>query len=62
MHDVDFAYAVDMQDAVNKAANAAQSGDIVLLAPACASFDMYTGYNHRGDVFVAAVKTLEGSV
>lgn len=61
LHDVAFSYADDMQDAVNKAAQAAQVGDIVLLAPACASFDMFTGYNHRGDVFVAAVKTLEGN-
>jgi UDP-N-acetylmuramoylalanine--D-glutamate ligase len=50
------AHARDMQDAVNKAADYAQSGDSVLLSPACASFDMFDNYAHRGDVFIAAVK------
>lgn len=54
-------HAGDMQDAVNKAFAAAQPGDVVLLAPACASFDMFRNYQHRGDVFVEAVKTLGGS-
>ncbi len=50
------AYASDMQDAVNKAAQFGQNGDSVLLSPACASFDMFDNYAHRGDVFIAAVK------
>ena len=51
-------YAVDMRDAVQQAARLAQSGDAVLLSPACASFDMYKNYAHRADVFVAEVHQL----
>jgi len=43
--------AVDMDDAVRKAYNGASPGDIVLLSPGCASFDMYNSYAHRGEVF-----------
>ena len=46
----------DLSEAVNKANEIAISGDAVLLSPACASFDMFSGYEQRGDVFVAAVK------
>jgi UDP-N-acetylmuramoylalanine--D-glutamate ligase len=54
--------ASDMKEAVHKARAAAQSGDAVLLSPACASFDMYSGYEERGRVFSAAVlELLEGS-
>ena len=48
-----------MEDAVEVAAELAQPGDNVLLSPACASFDMFTGYAHRGDVFAAAVRGLK---
>ncbi len=54
--------AVDMQSAVLAAQTFAQSGDTVLLAPACASFDMFNGFEHRGDVFVAAVEELLSEV
>jgi UDP-N-acetylmuramoylalanine--D-glutamate ligase len=49
---------VDMQSAVLTAQAFAQPGDTVLLAPACASFDMFNDFEHRGDVFVAAVESL----
>ena len=51
--------ASDMQDAVNRAFAAAHSGDIVLLAPACASFDMFESFEHRGRVFKEEVSSLE---
>jgi UDP-N-acetylmuramoylalanine--D-glutamate ligase len=43
--------ASDMHDAVERAFAAAQAGDVVLLAPACASFDMFESFEHRGRVF-----------
>ena len=50
--------AATMEEAVVKAAAAAQEGDVVLLSPACSSFDMFRGFEHRGDVFAAAVRAL----
>ena len=47
--------AATMQDAVALGAKLAGAGDIVLLAPACASFDMFDNYEHRGRVFKEAV-------
>ncbi len=47
--------AAAMDDAVRRAAAAAMPGDAVLLSPACASFDMYTSFEHRGRVFKQAV-------
>ena len=47
-----------MENAVRAAARLAQPGDAVLLSPACASFDMFKGYDHRGDVFADAVRRL----
>jgi UDP-N-acetylmuramoylalanine--D-glutamate ligase len=43
---------------VKKAAGIATAGEAVLLSPACASFDMFRDYKHRGEVFAAAVKAL----
>ena len=54
--------AVDMQDAVDRSFRAAQSGDIVLLAPACASFDMFESFEHRGKVFKEEVQSLMSKV
>ena len=51
--------ATDMNDAVRRARALAQSGDAVLLSPACASFDMFRNYEHRAQAFVAAVHALE---
>ena len=50
--------AQDMKDAVALAFAQAQSGDAVLLSPACASFDMFRDYNHRGQVFCQTVAEL----
>lgn len=55
---IDCVRAADMADAVNRAYALAQTGDAVLLSPACASFDMFRDYVHRAEVFVAAVKAL----
>ncbi|MCC6294394.1 MAG: UDP-N-acetylmuramoyl-L-alanine--D-glutamate ligase [Bryobacterales bacterium] len=49
-----------MEAAVAHAAGHAQPGDVVLLAPACASFDQFTSYEHRGCVFKALVRNLDG--
>jgi UDP-N-acetylmuramoylalanine--D-glutamate ligase len=48
----------DLEDAVRRAAAAAQPGDVVLLSPACASFDAFENYEARGDRFREIVGTL----
>jgi UDP-N-acetylmuramoylalanine--D-glutamate ligase len=56
---VPVARAASMEEAVNRAADDAQPGDVVLLSPAAASFDMFVDYAARGDAFRAAVAGLE---
>jgi len=52
-------HASTMNEAVRQSRALAQPGDIVLLSPACASFDMFRDYAQRGDVFAAAVNALD---
>ncbi len=47
-----------LEHAVQRAAILARPGEAVLLSPACASFDMFRDYQHRGEVFTAAVRAL----
>jgi UDP-N-acetylmuramoylalanine--D-glutamate ligase len=49
----------DLNEAVYKAKNDAIPGDVVLLSPACASWDMYTSFEERGSIFKQAVHTLK---
>jgi UDP-N-acetylmuramoylalanine--D-glutamate ligase len=53
------AHAKDMHEAVRIADMMARPGDAVLLSPACASWDMYRNFAHRGEVFAAAVAALD---
>ena len=57
--DVICEHAVDLENAVSIASQAACRGDNVLLSPACASLDMFRNFEHRGDVFIDAVKGLQ---
>jgi len=52
------AFAKEMDEAVRLARTLAEKGDAVLLSPACASFDMFKSYSHRGEVFTQAVGRL----
>jgi len=52
------AHAGDMAEAVQFAGLMAEPGDTVLLSPACASFDMFDDYEHRGEVFKDLVRSL----
>ena len=53
--------AVTLEQAVASAANSVRPGDTVLLSPACASFDQFRDFEHRGGVFRAAVQKLQGA-
>jgi UDP-N-acetylmuramoylalanine--D-glutamate ligase len=50
--------ATSLEEAVHLAAQAATPGDVVLLSPGCSSFDMFTDYAERGEVFCKAVRNL----
>ncbi len=53
-----YVYARDLRDAIRKATELAAPGDIVLLSPACASYDMFKHFEHRGEVFKELVREL----
>lgn len=55
---VDVQFATSMEEAVKLSDKVAVSGDSVLLSPACASFDMFKNFEHRGQVFADAVREL----
>ena len=52
-------FAQSLQQAVDRARAAAAPGSIVLLSPACASFDMFDNFEHRGEVFKRIVERLD---
>jgi len=55
---VEIDHAETLEKAVEHAADSAHPGDIVLLAPACSSFDQFQNYEHRGQVFKETVRSL----
>jgi len=55
---VEVVHAETLENAIRKANAVAQPGDVVLLAPACASFDQFKNYEHRGRVFKEIVRGL----
>lgn len=57
---VPFARCADLPTALAAAALAAQGGDVVLLSPACASYDQFTSYEQRGQEFGRLVQKLQG--
>jgi UDP-N-acetylmuramoylalanine--D-glutamate ligase len=56
----DYTYVDSLEDAVQEAFKLARAGDLVLLSPACASWDMFTSFEERGSLFKALVSALEG--
>jgi UDP-N-acetylmuramoylalanine--D-glutamate ligase len=50
-----------LDEAVGRAARAARSGEVVLLSPACTSYDMFSDYEERGDAFIRAVERLHAA-
>ncbi|MGH3071642.1 MAG: Mur ligase family protein [Gaiellaceae bacterium] len=57
---VPFLLATTLERAVTEAASAARPGDVILLSPACASYDQFTDFEHRGKEFRRLVENLEG--
>lgn len=55
---IPFSFSQSIEDAVLQAYFSADPGDVVLMAPACSSFDMFTDYGHRGRTFKEAVERL----
>jgi UDP-N-acetylmuramoylalanine--D-glutamate ligase len=59
---VEIVHADTLENALRKANAVAEPGDVVLLAPACASFDQFKNYEQRGQVFKESVRTLSAEV
>jgi UDP-N-acetylmuramoylalanine--D-glutamate ligase len=57
---VPFLHSTTLERAVEQAASSAQTGEIVLLSPACASYDQFRDYEHRGEEFRRLVENLQG--
>ena len=55
---INYSHANSLENAVLQAKNDAVAGNVILLAPACASFDMFDNYEHRGNVFKTIVNSL----
>jgi UDP-N-acetylmuramoylalanine--D-glutamate ligase len=60
--EVEVVHADTLENALRKANAVAEPGDVVLLAPACASFDQFKNYEQRGQVFKEIVRTLSAEV
>jgi UDP-N-acetylmuramoylalanine--D-glutamate ligase len=58
LHEVSYEFADDLDDVIAKAHAFSKADDVVLFSPACASFDMFKNYSHRGDEFAARVMAL----
>ncbi|MGI6037987.1 MAG: UDP-N-acetylmuramoyl-L-alanine--D-glutamate ligase [Limnochordia bacterium] len=58
-HQVQIITVADLSEAVEAAHRSAQPGDVVLLSPACASYDMFRNFSERGDLFRDLVRQLE---
>ena len=61
-YDIDYVLAKDMDEAVKISTETAKSGDIILLAPASASWDMYKSYEARGDDFKEKIEKYKGNI
>jgi UDP-N-acetylmuramoylalanine--D-glutamate ligase len=57
---IEIEFAATLEEAVNMSNRLAESGDVVLLSPACASYDMFDNFEHRGREFVSLVRKLNG--
>jgi UDP-N-acetylmuramoylalanine--D-glutamate ligase len=57
---VPFLISMTLERALAEAASAAVPGDVVLLSPACASYDQFRDYEHRGEEFRRLVQNLQG--
>jgi UDP-N-acetylmuramoylalanine--D-glutamate ligase len=58
-NDVKVEIEKSLEDAVKSSGKEALKGDVVLLSPACASFDMFSNYEHRGKIFKESVNKLK---